>query len=189
MKKLLFGLIATVMLSLVGNAQGLRAAFLKNKNQSQIVADFNKLNSEEKNALWVEKMDQLLSQGLPNEHVVLIKNLKSQIIKNKREKAFELIETAIDLTKITPEDDFIKMFESLYDYNYNGGFTGKTEVTSSIIETINQLGTVTVSEYDSILPSCNCNWTCGLYASHTSSCNATIDGCGFLGFSACDGWV
>jgi hypothetical protein len=191
MKKLVFGLIATVMFGFVGNAQGLRAAFLQGKTQDQITKTFRALTPQQKNALWVEKMDQLLTQKLPTAHITKISALKALMIKNVRTNLADFITPAIGLVSITPEDDFIKMFESLYDYNYvNGKFIGTNPVSANIIASINKLGTPPASNTGGTAArACNCNWTCSLYATNSSVCVATIDGCGFLGFSPCDGWV
>ncbi|PDS25375.1 hypothetical protein [Flavobacterium branchiophilum] len=64
MKKILFGLIATVMFSVMGNAQNLRTEFLRSKTHKEAVIALNKLSEGEQKKLWLEKLDQLLSLSL-----------------------------------------------------------------------------------------------------------------------------
>ena len=82
MKKLLFGFLATILLTFTVNAQGtLRANFLKGKTYEQVVTDFNKLTNDEKNDLWIEKMDQVLGEDLPMEHKTILTQVRGLLKK------------------------------------------------------------------------------------------------------------
>jgi len=204
MKKILFGLIAIVAMSFTVNAQDLRANFLKGKDYNQITADFNKLSISEKNALWVEKMDQLLAQKLPKDHQLQTSTIREIILKNMDvDNASKMIEISINLANITPEDDFLKMYGSLYDYNYQGKFLGADKVSEFILEDLRKLGTSsTASSGETANKDCNCRWTCDLWnrnaptndkepatGSSASKCHITADGCGFLWMSECTGYI
>lgn len=191
MKKLVLGLIATVMLSFGGNAQNLREKFLAGKTQTQIVSDFNKLSTSQKNDLWIEKMEQLLTQELPSEHIALIRGIKDLMIENKRSNIKEFVEPTLRLASITPEDDFVKMIESLYDYKYTGKFLGKDKTSDSILQDISKLGSQEPTDGDGEVnrPTCNCRYMCWLFGGGTSNCRETVDGCGPFGMSTCNGYV
>ena len=167
------------------DAQSLRADFLRGKSQDEIIKSFNALTTEQKSALWVEKMEQLITQNLPSENSKLIKQMRDSHLR-KDLSGFKT--SALNLAEITPEEDFIEMFVSLSDYNFNGKFTGKTSVSETIISEINAIGLsqeiVTGKKRE-----CNCRWTCSMYASYSSNCEHTIDGCGFFGSSPCDGHI
>lgn len=207
MKKLVFGMLATVMFSFLANAQGLRENFLSGKTYDEISGKYSKLSVEEKSALWIEKMDQLQSLDLPLEHKSLIGKVKEQILRgNLSENPSDLIEAAIKLALITPEDDFIKMFSSLYDYNYNAKFAGVEKVSDNILNDIKRLGAFSNNnDGGGASKDCNCRWTCSWYNRDGSvkgsgssekssqaiatSCHITSSGCGFLWASECDGYV
>lgn len=97
-----------------------------------------------------------------------------------------------------PEEDFLRMFTTLEDYNFKGTFTGRTKVSSEILNDLKSLNYN--YESNSIkssplsrgmgLKDCNCNWTCGLYAGgSTSKCKTTTSGCGFLWAFDCESRV
>lgn len=187
MKKLLFGLIATIMLSATVNAQGtLRADFLKGKTQDQLIETFNQLTTEEKNALWVEKMNQLLNEKLPAENLKLIQQMRDSHLKKDLD-GFK--KAALSLTQITPEDDFIAMFNVLNNYNYSGSFVGKTVISDLTIKDIKDFG-LSQEVITEKLRDCNCRWTCDWYAGGNSgNCHVTSSGCGFMWAFECTGHV
>lgn len=77
MKKLVFGLIITILLSTASYGQNLRATFLEGKkSHKEIVDAYNKLSDTDQGLLWLEKFNQLLSVNLPKEHHDLIKKLR-----------------------------------------------------------------------------------------------------------------
>ena len=188
MKKLVFGLIATVVFGFVGNAQDLRAKFLEGKTQDEIVADFNKLNDSEKTALWVEKMDQLLNEDLPKENKVVISELRDMLLKNGySSKVDGFVETVINLAKITPLEDFEKMFCSLNDYTYNEKFIGTEkvpeEILSDLININNPINDVNLLDRKR---DCSCRWSCWMTGGTASTkCVITDGGCGFFLMQDC----
>lgn len=187
MKNLLFGFIATIMLSITVNAQGtLRANFLKGKTYDQVIADFNKLSIKDQNDLWLEKLDQLLSQNLPAEHKSLIARLKNIMTKTPYSPTADgFVDASVSLAKITPLEDLSGMYESLYDYNYNGKFTGKTLVPDYIINDILKINTVPTAKAITRGP-CSCRWCVG-HEGHTSTnCTPTEHGCGWFGWQSCN---
>lgn len=187
MKKLLFGFIATVMLSFTVNAQNLRADFLRGKTYDQVVLDFNKLSKNEKNALWLEKLNQLLTQNLPQEHKVLINKIKTIMIQTPYSpNATEFVNTAVSLAQITPLEDLSPMFESLYDYNYSGTFNGTTVVSDQIINDIRNINDNTQTSGGRTAGPCSCRWCIG-HEGHTSTdCKPTEHGCGWFGMQSCN---
>ena len=157
----------------------LRTTFLEGKNYSKISNDFNMLSKKEKTDLWNDKLNQLLSLDLPIEHKELISDLKLEISKDQMDVK-KISNIAISLAKLTPEEDFAKMFTNLYDYNYYGKFEGKTKVSIKAIEKFKINNSI-----NSKIP-CNCEWTCSWYGNSTSNCKTTSSGCGFMWFFECE---
>ncbi len=185
MKKLVFGLIATVVLGFAGNAQSLRAKFLEGKTYDQVLADFNKLDDTEKTALWVEKMDQLLNVDLPKENKVVISEIRDMLLKNGFTSKVEgFVDIAIKLAKLTPLEDFVKMIESLDDYKYENKFIGSTDVPENIINDIMNINNTQINISVARVP-CSCRWCIG-FGDHTyTDCTHSEYGCGFLWFQSC----
>ncbi len=186
MKKLFIGLIATVMFGNLGFGQIIRSNFIKNKTEAQIKESFIKLSEIEKTSLWIQKIDHLLAQNLPANDKAQILKAKNLLVTNGRKNKVDYKEIALTLTKTIPQEDFIKMFESLSDYAYVGKYVGISKVSQDIINTIIGVpdttgGTAGIA--------CNCRWTCSLYGHSSSSCEHTAEGCGFLGLSPCNGYI
>ncbi len=167
----------------------LRSDFLAGKDYAKIKSDYNILDKKEKVELWNEKLEQLLSQDLPVENKNLIMQLKLEL--NKEVFASKAIsEIALNLAKITPEEDFFRMFSDLNDYNYAGKFKGVNKVSDDILlnlKLINpdfQAKIMSISKTASI--PCNCDWTCSWYGSTRLKCTATRSGCGFLWAFECE---
>ena len=188
---MLFGLIATVMFGFVGNSQNLRANFLRGKTNLQVIEAFNSLTTDEKSALWLEKLDQLLTQNLSSQTLVLIGEMKTAHVR-KDLNSFK--SASLNLTKIIPEEDFIEMFLKLQDYNFSGTYTGITNVSQNLINEIEAVG-LSFETYDPSdaskgkKPKCNCNWTCSWYGNYSTNCQETESGCGFFGNSFCNGHI
>ncbi len=184
MKKIVLAVIAIVAFSFVGNAQSLRADFLKGKTQDEVVSSYGKLSLKEQDNLWLEKINQLLSQKMPNEQLTLIKTWQKSIINHDYNG---LKSVAINLAKITPEYDFLKMVESLSDYNYTGKFIGTTNVSVNIIKDLENMPTSSTTP--TIDPNgraaCTCHW-CGGLGTPGTNCKPTGSGCGFMWLYACD---
>jgi hypothetical protein len=169
-----------------------RENFITNKTFDIIKQDFQKLSIKDKHILWDNKINQLLSENLPEEHILLIKELKIEFEKNINKKENRLKSIFIQLAQITPEEDFIKMFFELTDYKFHGHFQKfiPSESFNIYLENCNYEYT----DYQRVapLPDCNCSYTCTIQTINpsicqTSKCNPTMDGCGPFGLSECDG--
>lgn len=185
MKKMLFGLIATVMLAFTVNAQGtLRADFLKGKTQDEIIASFGALSVEQKSALWAEKIDQLLTQKFPDEHMKYLNMIKLSF-SNKNLK--DLSSATLLLAQITPQEDFVNMVESLKDYTFKGSFVDKNKVSENILTDINNIsnygGSGSTTDRKKL---CNARYLCLMTGHGSSNCQETVDGCGPFGMSTCN---
>lgn len=180
MKKLVFGLIATVMFGFSGNAQGLRAEFLNGKSHKEAVAAYNKLSEESQIDLWIEKTDQLLSLKLPQTHLDLLKNIKEGF-ETRNSKI--LIGSSAKLASITPLADFSSMFEKLEDYEYKGSFTDTKKIPAFLIEDITKANIFSPENSES-KRACTCHWCGG--GSSGSNCTPTASGCGWLWNQPCD---
>jgi hypothetical protein len=177
--------------SISSQATTFRADFIKGKSFDETKNSFDKLTTIEKYDLWNEKLDQLLSENLPNEHMVLIKELKIELVNIKENKFNRIPELAIQLAEITPKNDFIRMFAELGDYKYNGKFSDNEKVSADIINTFkivknNNLKSTSILK----LPNCNCSWTFdSTVGGSTSNCIETTSGCGFMWQFPCTGKV
>ncbi len=187
MKKVFIGLVATVMFSFVGSAQNLRADFLRGKTNDEIITSFNELSTGQKSALWVEKMEQLLTETFPSGDLLLIKKMRDSHL-GKDLIGFK--SAALSLTNSIPNDDFVAMFINLSDYKYIGHYIGNSNVSNFTVDEINSVG-VSYETIDKVTkkPKCNCNWTCSWYGNYSTNCQETETGCGFFGNSFCNGHV
>jgi predicted RND superfamily exporter protein len=171
----------------------LRDQLIVGKEYSKIQEDFEQLDRDVKVAVWNEKLDQILSLNLPAENKKFTNELKDELSKNEIDVT-KISDIAQKLADITPEEDFEKMYTTLYDYKYNGKFIGKGKMSSENLEelkkvdynykskSITQKLTTDTAPIDPVDPyACNCNWTCSWYrVKPTSNCGQTKSGCGFL---------
>ncbi|POS00558.1 hypothetical protein Q361_1613 [Flavobacterium croceum DSM 17960] len=188
MKKLIFGLIAIVMFSILGNAQNLRTEFLKGKTHKEAVVAYNKLSEGEQKKLWLEKIEQLLSLSLPNEHKNYISKIKNSIEQGvNRDQSKEFLQNIVNLAKITPMKDFGMMFETLEDYKFYGKFIDTKAVPETIIIDLANLNLFTDASTSSVARGdCSCRW-CLFHDGQTgTNCNRTSYGCGFLWMQSCN---
>lgn len=175
----------------------LRSNFLGAKSYQDMKSSFDRLNTNEKTDLWNSKLNQLLSQKLPDEHIDLIEQLQIEFKKSNNNKANKLKELFIKLAEITPEKDFVLMFMDLKDYEFKGYFdkdslTNKKELIVYLENSDYQYSNRLPNP--STIPDCNCNYSCTAqtinpHVCSSSSCAATTDGCGPFGMSSCDGIV
>lgn len=96
-----------------------RSSFLVGKNSDEIKSSFRKLPVNDKFALWDSKLEQLLSQKLPENQLELIEQLKLEMNNVRIGDQNRFQEIAINLARITPEQDFIEMFSDLSDYKFS----------------------------------------------------------------------
>lgn len=156
-----------------------RAKFLEGKDYTKIKNDYSILLKKEKVELWNEKLEQLLNQNLPVENKILIRQLKREL--NKEVFAsVEISQIAINLAKITPEEDFLRMFSDLNDYNYTGKFKGINKVSDKILMDLISINPDFQSKIMSNAKTnsvpCNCDWTCSWYGSTRLKCTTTSSG-------------
>jgi uncharacterized protein YeeX (DUF496 family) len=187
MKKLFFGLIATVLLMSNVNAQNVRAKFLEGKkSQKEVVDSYNKLSDQQQKELWLDKFSQLSKLNLPKEHLALInklyENFKDGVDNNPEEDFFI---TASELAKITPAKDFGYMFERLEDYNYNNKFIDSKKLSDSYIIDLKNLNPFNNINDISARGNCSCRWCIGMGTTGTK-CIVTEHGCGFLWLQSCN---
>jgi hypothetical protein len=166
-----------------------RSDFLKGKDYAKVKSDYYVLDKKEKVQLWNEKLEQLLRENLPAENRNLIMQLKLEL--NKEVFASKAIsEIAINLAKITPEEDFFRMFSDLNDYNYGGKFKGVNRVSDDVLMDLRSINPDTQAKIMLTLKTasipCNCDWTCSWYGSTRLKCTSTRSGCGFLWAFECD---
>lgn len=174
----------------MAKAESLRNNFLEGKEYLFKKSDFSNLPVSDKAALWNEKLNQLIAQDFPVEHLYLLKQIKVEYEKAVLKQDNKMKELILDLAIITPENDFSIMLLDLGDYSYVGF---KQEKVNPAF--YNYLESCDYTYSDAKLPptrACNCNYTCTVQTvnpvvCHTSSCMPTFDGCGPFGFSACDG--
>lgn len=179
----------------------LRSNFLGAKSYQDLKTSFDKLDTNKKIDLWNSKLNQLLSQKLPAEHINLIEQLQLEFKKSNRNESNKLKELFIKLAQITPEKDFIVMFMDLKDYKFRGDFDknnlkNKNELLSYLDNCDYSYSSVLARDLDDSIgpPDCNCNYSCTAQTinpavCYSSSCKPTIDGCGPFGMSSCDGRV
>lgn len=177
--------------TLEGESNNLREQFLEGKSYIEIKESFNSLSATEKYYLWNEKLEQILNQNLPQQHKTLLKDLKNELESNYTNSNNKIKEISILLAEITPEEDFVKMFFDLNDYNFNSFSPNflPSESLKSDLEGSNFYYS-TPDDIQLRAPSCNCNWSCDLQqinptVCETSNCEPTTSGCGFLGMNGC----
>ena len=169
-----------------------RENFVSNKTFSEIKANYAVTTDAQKKMLWISKIEQISKQNLPEEHKLLLTKLRAELSKSQAimDMSNPIIKgIAIQLAEITPLQDFLAMFDSLNNYNYNQKFMGEGISQELINDLRGQYGGIKPPQNVTVLrvPSCDCNWTCGgLWGSRGSSaCRPTLDGCGFLWLSSC----
>ncbi len=182
MKKLFFGLIATIMFVATGNAQGtLRADFLKGKSYDEVKNSYIVLDKKTKIALWNEKLSQILTQKLDDK-------IKSGVVSLQKEFSNDVLNTdnikqiALYFTDNMSEEQFEDMFLKLDDYiakDYK-----PTSVLDGYKAQINEQNMnfepTTIDTTGRKIP-CNCDWSCSSMCSkQTKKCAMTSSGCGFL---------
>lgn len=172
------------------------------KSELQQKELFKDLTTENKIRVWQSKINQIQTQNLSTEQKELIRSINNEIVKVAEENydGIKLFEYAISLAKITPEDEFVRMFSVIGDYKknenlYNNHFSNE-KLVLNLQQNLNDLknkkyefyasGTVTNKNQQ---PTCNCSWTCGFYGGGTNDCNTSISGCGFLWISECGRYV
>ena len=88
------------------------------KSELQQKELFKDLTTENKIRVWQSKINQIQTQNLSTEQKELIRSINNEIVKVAEENydGIKLFEYAISLAKITPEDEFVRMFSVIGDY-------------------------------------------------------------------------
>ena len=170
-----------------------RLDFLRGKSFEVIKNDYRILPEQVQKELWLEKVQQLLTQKLPQPQLLLIKELENELLKTEFSLNSSSIDAKIDdiglnLAKITPKANFLAMFVTLDDYYFKDKFID-TEICSECIadmeSDLKKKGGIENTLKTRRL-NCDCKWTCGAGGyTTTSNCNPTSSGCGWLWRSPC----
>ena len=162
---------------------------------------FKGLSTSEKIDLWKSKLNQILSQDLTNEQKNLVEQIKNEIpnLNSQEYNGVKLIELSIQMAKITPQDEFIRMFSFLGDYKRSSTEYSKVIENDLIVNDLetflNTVKTRNSAFYEnetinkSAKPECNCKWTCGMYGGVDDNCTGSSSGCGFLWLQSCTGHI
>lgn len=176
-----------------------------NKFRSQLILKtevqqkeiFKSMSTSEKVRLWQSKLSQILKQDLTDKQRDLTKQIIDEIpnLNNENYDGENLITLAIEMAKITPEDEYIRMFSMFEDYKRNQSEYKKFNnemIVNDLIAFKNSLKVKnenTINNFNNTnKKACNCRWTCGFY-NYTDNCTETENGCGFLGLQPCTGMV
>ena len=162
-----------------------RTLLLKFTDEQQMKSEFQKLPKDMQINVWKDKLQNLLNQDLPKEHLALINQLmellNSQVFDFGNQ---EMREITVKLLKITPREDMALMFEKLQNYEYKGQFIGK-DICSACIKDIETPSVHLKTDGEVRQVRCNCFWTC--LVSGGGDCTPTASGCGFLWKQGCIG--
>jgi hypothetical protein len=210
MKKLIFILSAfLILVSITSCRQNDQIADeyrnnLNLKSELEQKETFKNLDTDSKIRIWKSKLEQIKTKDISSEQKNLINNISNEVSKmtNADYDGIKLFEYAIEMAKITPEDEFIRMFSVIGDYNRNNNLynnsTSKLTEGKLVKDLENYLTNLKTSKIKFLNASknnssqriaakdCNCRWTCLFYSSVTNdNCNKTNSGCGFLWTQEC----
>lgn len=160
-------------------------------------SEFNELSTNDKIKIWDDKLKQVLTQNLTEEQRILVNGIKSELsnVTSKEYDGIKLAELGLEMAKITPEDEYVRMFEVLDDYQRNNSLYTNDIKNSNIVSDMNIFlqqvkSNKSLYQHETLSKgSCNCKWTCGFYAGHTDNCELTDSGCGFLWMGSCTGTI
>lgn len=193
MKKLIFGLIASIALfNLISCSDNNEIEETSsNKRISQVLNEknyatqkimYSLLNEEEKFKIWSDKIDNILQKNnLTKEQSDLIYELKNNL--------------SLNLFKDGERNDEREIFKTIFVKNFLkktvNVFTEDFIVDNFYYLSENSARTVFANADD--LPDCTCNigsmWSCSgsFECKETNKCADTASGCGFLTFFECTG--
>ncbi len=176
-----------------------RERFIENSDYLTTKQNFKNVDISIKYELWNEKLDHLLALDIPEEILDLIKKIKIEYNRSKyQENSSNIKKIAVQIAQLVPDEDFVKMFFSLQNYDSNIDNLKKQISSSSELISYLQNSKLTYFEQENNsnnkLPDCNCNWSCSAQTinpvvCYATSCNSTNSGCGLFGMSGCDGLV
>lgn len=156
------------------------SAVLKEENYDAQKIMYRMLSNEEKLQLWQDKLStMILNDGLNEKQINLIQDLKAHLNANLFDNSGN--NDKREIFKNVYAKDFLNKSQSLFTPKY---------FTESFYNISNRIA---IDDDGPNKPDCTCNqssiWSCvGLPDCKASDkCDSTTDGCGFLGFSECDG--
>ena len=212
MRKMFFALLTASTLILTFNScKESSESVLQEQNESTVAvknnmlarttsmqkSDFNDLSTLDKIRVWDNKLEQVLTENLTNQQRVLVENIRIELPKVALENydGIALAEYGLEMAKITPENEFVRMFAMLENYERDNSQYSGVLNNENIISDMNiflqevQENKALYAKEKISLKSCNCKWTCGWYAGNHDNCEKTTSGCGFLWMSACTGAI
>ena len=137
MKKLIFILSAfLILVSITSCRQNDQIADeyrnnLNLKSELEQKETFKNLDTDSKIRIWKSKLEQIKTKDISSEQKNLINNISNEVSKmtNADYDGIKLFEYAIEMAKITPEDEFIRMFSVIGDYNRNNNLYNESKLT------------------------------------------------------------
>ena len=98
------------------------------KSELEQKETFKNLDTDSKIRIWKSKLEQIKTKDISSEQKNLINNISNEVSKmtNADYDGIKLFEYAIEMAKITPEDEFIRMFSVIGDYNRNNNLYNDT---------------------------------------------------------------
>lgn len=167
-------------------------------------SEFLSMPRETQKQAWIIKLEKHQNFNLNGDQHEIISNMVS-ILKGFDKGVFYLSEDlrqmAIEMAKITPEEDFLNLFVRL---NSMPEITNSGEKCIKCLEELENYQPIIIDNNSASQRAidCNCSWVCeplvgpappcsGVIqacsgTSTSNCCNATTSGCGFLGLFGCD---
>lgn len=170
-----------------------------NKSNTITKDDYMILTFIETKPLWISKLNQIKVEPINQNQVAEINNLINELnLSNSRidlVKSSSFQASAYELLRLTSDEDYLLMFNSLDDYQIINAIPYRNDIETSS-NVYPQLHTHILTgdvdppnnpDPDKDKP-CNCNWTCGDAQSSCthSNCESTSSGCGFFWAFSCD---
>lgn len=167
-----------------------RLQFIKGKTLSEIKAAYRILALNEAKELWINKLQQIQSQQVPDAQRAIIHALGVELSRPDCKFSLEndqIRTLGIQLASITPGDAFVQMFESLDNYKYNISST-KSQICDMCVSDLQNYRPLPPSTLELRAADCNCRWTCGMWGlEYKTDCNKA-GGCGLFFLGSCNGY-
>lgn len=170
----------------------LRKEMSASRTSNDAKAEFENLTTEEKIQIWQDKLDQVLKQNITAEQSTLILSIKNKIPNIANNDYSALLDDAISLAKIMPEDIFISIFSDLEDTNISEIDNTISSSEKLILDLKSFKEEMLVVENNlsetsrKYLLNCQYRWMSDDTITVDGGCNPTKTGCGFLFLQGCD---
>ncbi len=177
--------------------ESLRSDLLMKKDVVAQKKAYELLTENEQKEVWLDKIQQIITEDLKNNNIKpLLFNLQ-QAIKNTEAGTFnkknkKLMGIGLEMAEVLPKNDFLGMFCTISDYSPSHVIESNCvdcaeDIKQSLLEDMNSTPKITLRKQ---LSDCNCKWTCDLFTigsgwEVTTKCQETVDGCGWLNFQPC----